>query len=58
MVYGGCCRTPENIGQALRNVYSEPSQVDADLIARVHEPSLHPQAREVFVSVITGKQSW
>jgi len=45
---------PDNIRQALKNVYSNAESVDDELVELVHGPSLDAGAREVFVRVITG----
>ncbi|KAJ9511690.1 hypothetical protein QJQ45_017996, partial [Haematococcus lacustris] len=46
--------TRANIKAALLGVYSDPEAVTDELVELVHRPALDANARDVFVSVITG----
>lgn len=47
-------RTPENIAQTLKNVYSNEGNVDADLVELIYRPSCDAGALDAFVKIITG----
>jgi hypothetical protein len=49
-------RTKETIAKVLQSVYCNKEAVDEELVDLIVAPSDHPNALDVFTSVITGRQ--